>query len=47
MERTIRILLEDEVIEEFDFDFDDDMSEDRIYESVAEYLFGNIGIEVI
>lgn len=47
MERTIKILLEDEVIEEFDFDFDDDESEDSIYESVAEYVFGNIGIEVV
>ncbi len=47
MEHTIRILLEGEPIEEFDFDFDDDISEDDIYQSVCEYVFGNIEIEVI
>ena len=47
MERTIKILLEDDVIEEFDFDFDDDMNEDAIYQLVCEYVFGNIQIEVI
>ena len=47
MIKQIRILLEDDLIEEFDFDFDDDMSEDDIYQSVCEYIFGNIEIEVI
>ena len=47
MEHTIRILLEDDIIEEFDFDFDDDLDEDAIYQSVCEYVFGNIQIEVI
>ena len=47
MERTIRILLEDDVVYEFDFDFDEDLPEDVIYESVCEYVFGNIQIEVI
>ena len=47
MIKQIRILLEDDTIDEFDFDFDDDMSEDDIYQSVCEYVFSNIGIEVI
>ena len=47
MERTIRILLDGQLIEKFDCDFDDDLSETEIIESVCSYVFENIDIEVI
>ena len=46
MEKTIRISLDGDDIYEFTLDFDD-FTEDEIYESVVEYVFLNIGIEVI
>ncbi len=47
MEKIIKIWLDDECVDEFNFDFDDDMSEDDIFQAVVEYVYGSINIEVI
>ena len=47
MGRTIQIWLDGQVIEELDFDFDDDMDEDSITQAVIEYVYGNIDIQVL
>lgn len=46
MERIVRIILEGDVIEEFNFDFGD-MSEPEIDQMVIEYVFNNLEVEVI
>lgn len=47
MEKRIKIWLDGSCIDDFEFDFDNDMDEDAIYQAVVEYVYGNIDIEII
>lgn len=48
MEKTrhIKIWLDGDVIDQFDFDFDEKMSNEDVEEVVCQYVFDNLEVEV-
>lgn len=47
MERTVHILIGGEVVDIWDLDFDDDMTEDDMYEAVFESLMSDIDVQIL
>lgn len=47
MEKLITIKLEGDVIDEFEFDFADDETDEDIRQAVMEYVYGNLTIDII
>ena len=46
MEKLITIKLENDVIDQFEFDFADDETDEDIRQAVMEYVYGNLTIDI-
>lgn len=44
--RHIRIILDGDIIDSFDFDFDEEMSSEDIKEVIYQYVYDNLEVEV-